>query len=446
MSDTINRGKTTAASTPGSFAPHTRSDAEVGLGVDECARHDGIPAVERGLCQRCLDEQRWGSVDAPKLGSPIQGWGRVNEIYDLAPGVIFASCEGHGGVKLSPERNAVIPPPLRRSNRWYEEDCEVSIVGMYHPDIEWSSKASTEEFEREVKQWFPDDWEKATGGVIQPGESRARDEALWRAEHHGDFITSSARKSRIDPDLLVITARREPDGEREEFLVPSAEYATRKDNPSGLFVVDPSRHAKLPPAAERGSGRDEGPAPVRVRSDSLSSSALSQAYIDGSITGATRDRVEKDLGQRWRLQDGSVKTLRDILHDEDVVKTAYEENGKMTYAVIRAGGSSLRISKAAFDYLEAPDDRSPARAARQRASVAYEGARRKLENAWSQGEREKARTSLKAAERLLEEAEALRLAERREYEAKHGDAQQQVAAIEAEELRREQQAQRTFSA
>jgi hypothetical protein len=36
-------------------------------------------------------------------------------------------------VKLSGERNAVVPAPLRNGNGWYEEDCESYIVGMVFP-------------------------------------------------------------------------------------------------------------------------------------------------------------------------------------------------------------------------------------------------------------------------------------------------------------------------
>jgi hypothetical protein len=59
-------------------------------------------------------------------------WGPIQTKSELAPGVWSVSTAGHGGIKLSRERNAAVPAYLRREGGWYEEDCEWAIAAVVH--------------------------------------------------------------------------------------------------------------------------------------------------------------------------------------------------------------------------------------------------------------------------------------------------------------------------
>jgi hypothetical protein len=77
-------------------------------------------------------------------------WGLVQSQYELAPGIIKVSTAGHGGIWLSPERQAQlpgwalqVPSSYCPKPMWWEEDCEAQIV-MY---VFW------EEIEQCVGKW-----------------------------------------------------------------------------------------------------------------------------------------------------------------------------------------------------------------------------------------------------------------------------------------------------
>jgi hypothetical protein len=61
----------------------------------------------------------------PGSGTP---WGTADFVEVLAPGITSVSTPSHGGIHLSPERNAQVHPVWRSDNGWYEEDCEANIV------------------------------------------------------------------------------------------------------------------------------------------------------------------------------------------------------------------------------------------------------------------------------------------------------------------------------
>lgn len=65
-------------------------------------------------------------------------WGRPQSQTVLAAGIIRVSCEGHGGILVSPERLAQMPECFRGDagpeGCWYEEDCEAFLVYLAFPD------------------------------------------------------------------------------------------------------------------------------------------------------------------------------------------------------------------------------------------------------------------------------------------------------------------------
>lgn len=62
-------------------------------------------------------------------------WGDPQTTEILAPGIVQFTTASHGGIWLSPERNAQVPARLKRRTflrnglkGWYEEDCDAEIV------------------------------------------------------------------------------------------------------------------------------------------------------------------------------------------------------------------------------------------------------------------------------------------------------------------------------
>lgn len=78
-------------------------------------------------------------------------WGRAIWVKELAPGLWNVATPSHGGIWVSPERCAAMPAELARvqtfversigyvgcsthGGRWYEEDCDVSLVACAWPE------------------------------------------------------------------------------------------------------------------------------------------------------------------------------------------------------------------------------------------------------------------------------------------------------------------------
>ena len=83
-----------------------------------------------------LKRLRNGLPDGCPLHSP---WGAVQHGERLVDGVFFVSTAGHGGIKLSQARNALIPDVFRREGGWYEEDCDWAIP-MYFLELKPEKK------------------------------------------------------------------------------------------------------------------------------------------------------------------------------------------------------------------------------------------------------------------------------------------------------------------
>jgi hypothetical protein len=72
-------------------------------------------------------------------------WGVADTVTEIAPGIISYSTPSHGGIWLSDARVASMPKPLRDfvpfggpqkgPGRWFEEDCDWSIVAVAFPQF-----------------------------------------------------------------------------------------------------------------------------------------------------------------------------------------------------------------------------------------------------------------------------------------------------------------------
>jgi hypothetical protein len=347
------RGKS-GAGTDGSFATHLHSEPEVGLYSDD-------PDANRVIALRRQEEAIWGSTGVG-VGSRTP-WGKADYVTEDAAGVTGVGTAGHGGIKLSPARNKMIPAPLRNSSGWYEEDTEASIVGMFIPES-FPHIEDRSGFETSVKNWAPDGWEAATGGVLAPGESLTRDADMWKARHSNDFVVTSAIGNSA-AKVVNVTARRASDGVVKDFIIGEDEYRARNDadNPNREtgqgyhFVVDPARHVEVPRKAE----------PVGTKLERFGSGTVTVPR-----TEAAQRLLNKDLGKRWQSSDGSVRTMQNILDTEGFTgKSAYVNGGRREYyltqkdTTVSAGATMFTVSKATFDAVGAPDQRSAADVAGQ---------------------------------------------------------------------------------
>ena len=314
------------------------------------------------------DGRDWGTVNVSE-GSRTP-WGTADHAVVIADGIVSVSTPGHGGVKLSPERNREIHPALRNSSGWYEENVESTIpISVFpeefasQPHVSDTAEELRADAELSIKHWFPSKWEAATGETLEPGESYEKDRQTWRKMHEGDFLTRSASMSRTDPDMVVVTAQRPIDGEEHSYMVPKSEYDTRANGDrgsDGTFIVDPSRHPRLPAKSpvENPYATLREPKPIAGLRDG-----------DGNpirATGAGADKINADLDRLWRSRDGEVRSLRDVLESGVVGKGAYYEGSRKKYSIEGPGSTAYPVSKATWDHLsQVPDTRSESTIASQ---------------------------------------------------------------------------------
>jgi hypothetical protein len=167
-------------------------------------------------------------------------WGTSQGATVYAEGVTSHSTAGHGGFKLSAERNRKIHPMLRSANGWYEEDGEWAIVAITFPDLFTTFERRCAQ--RTVKDSWPDVWEAISGTILQPGESHAKDRRAFDRAHAQDWIVISAITSKHAAGLVEVVAtlggKRVVGTEERRFLVPADEYRVGRFG----FVIDPDRH------------------------------------------------------------------------------------------------------------------------------------------------------------------------------------------------------------
>ncbi len=145
-------------------------------------------------------------VTKPREGDQSP-WGTIDGVTDILPGMWFVSTPSHGGIKLSPERQAQIPEYLRTGKRsvpdtgksWYEEDCEWAIpYAVFEAELKEKGrgidgKLWTDEMHRKtLRTWYPDLYERFYGVTLKPGESEKRDEEVFYKEHAEDWLVICA--------------------------------------------------------------------------------------------------------------------------------------------------------------------------------------------------------------------------------------------------------------
>lgn len=209
--------------------------------------HFGALADEAGFLARVLEnaehQREKRALCRHKIHASVYTpWGPSQGATVYAKGITCHSTAGHGGFHLTAERNRKVYPSLRANRGWYEEDECWAIVAITFPHLFTSFERRCAE--STMKDSWPDEWQAITGIVLQPGESRRKDERAFLDEHADDWLVQSAILSDQHPGFTEVIAtkggRCENGAERRRFLIPSSEYRMCRFG----FVVDPERYAE----------------------------------------------------------------------------------------------------------------------------------------------------------------------------------------------------------
>jgi hypothetical protein len=157
-----------------------------------------------------------------------------------AEGIVSHSTAGHGGFKLSAERNRTVHPMLRAEGGWYKEDAAWAIVAITFPHLFTGYERRCAE--RTIGDSWPDAWEIISGIVLKPGESFEKDRRAFEQEHAGDWVVISAIRSDHEHGFIEVIATlggcRGEQIEERRFLVPCDEYKVGRFG----FVIDEARY------------------------------------------------------------------------------------------------------------------------------------------------------------------------------------------------------------
>lgn len=168
-------------------------------------------------------------------------WGPAQHSRVYGEGVIAHSTASHGGFHLDRARNARVDSRWRDASGWYEEDSQWAIVAATFPELFTTYERGCAD--DTLRHSEPDAYGAIFGIVLEPGESRLKDERRFKREHAADWIVVAAINSNHAPGLVECVATQGGDrSSRHErrFLVPAAEYEI---GPFG-FVIDAARHAE----------------------------------------------------------------------------------------------------------------------------------------------------------------------------------------------------------
>jgi hypothetical protein len=191
-------------------------------------------------------------------------WGVSQHSEKLAQGIMQYSTAGHGGIHLSPTRNAQVHPAWRIEGGWYEEDLDWNIVAYHFPEafpskvIVVDGKDFRARVDQTLRDWRPREYMAVTGQTLTTEQSRKLREEAYQEAHEDDLICVSAVgdwHEKVPQGMVGVTCckgGRAPNGRYADstmrhFLVPRKEYHdhSQEHGYSMGFVVDPARHREI---------------------------------------------------------------------------------------------------------------------------------------------------------------------------------------------------------
>lgn len=205
-------------------------------------------------------------------------WGKAQTRSRLAHGIVEVSTASHGGIHLSPTRNALVHEAWRDGSGWYEEDCLYNIVVISFPDlfagqrIERLGCTVLENAHRVLKDHLPDQYGQVFGVNVTLAESEVLRERAFAASVVDKLVSNGAwghgndcfGQMRVPVGWVGVCARRggrwaSYDGDDRWFLVPADEY---RDRGRYGIVIDTGRHPVWPEVEQEQRGQPVVVAPV----------------------------------------------------------------------------------------------------------------------------------------------------------------------------------------
>lgn len=123
-------------------------------------------------------------------------WGMIDHADEIIPGVWSVGTPSHGGLLLSPERQAAMPDGVRRAGAAYEEDAEWSLVALAFLN-EFAAIACGERTMADIalehaRNWYPVEYAILTGET----PTAANSSGIRRRQAYeaviGRFVVTSA--------------------------------------------------------------------------------------------------------------------------------------------------------------------------------------------------------------------------------------------------------------
>jgi hypothetical protein len=165
-------------------------------------------------------------------------WGVSQTSKKYAAGITEYSTASHGGFHLSQARQAAMPDCLRNDAGWYEEDCEWCKVVISFPDFFNEQDLGTAW--NVLKNWHYKAYEELMDIILRPGESYAKDKALFFEKHKNDWLVISALRCEHDNTLVDVIAtkggKRLFNGQEKQFVVTAKDYDKR--DRFGFVITD----------------------------------------------------------------------------------------------------------------------------------------------------------------------------------------------------------------
>jgi len=177
-------------------------------------------------------------------------WGTPQSSTRLASGIWSITTSSHGGIWLSPERNADVPDYMADATGWYEEDLAWAVPAVVYPEAFRDNIGAAI---RILRVYMPDAYERFTGDTVAPGESYIRDRSVFHRDNPQAWLVHVAWSDAtewVDPGHFGVSARQGEPGTaayvaspERFFMIEADEYVA---NWSLIgFQIDQSRHREV---------------------------------------------------------------------------------------------------------------------------------------------------------------------------------------------------------
>lgn len=305
----------------GKFAPKTTSETDMSAISNEEAGVD------------------WGEAKI-QYGSRTR-YGAVQYTDRIAEGITAFGTAGHGGIKLSPERQKRMGD-LAVSGAVYEEDDEANLVIMRYPEAFATDESdAAETYARAAKRVadiFPDQYESHTGTTLRFGESSTKDEAEYARLNAGKRVVRAASLNGDGTTRVYTSIMGAKDkSDDRQYDIPSQEYT------SGLTHYGAGT---VPKTFEPAPHHKDVTPPPKPRYHSINADAVPKAQ---------RERVAKDMSTIYNTRSGPRSLQRMIEEDGMVGKRTYTGRGGRRRFYLDTGEGMCKVTHATYLAVDAEE-------------------------------------------------------------------------------------------